>query len=328
MSRNRLVIRRNPHATTLITNQKQPRPDVDVMSQGTGTDKTDNTLPAQSDSFRIVPVSSIQVPSQQPRRYFNPEKLAHLSCSIKTYGILENLLVRPLETGDYELVAGERRLRAAISIGLAEVPVTVRELTDEQALALALVENLQRADLNAIEETEGILRLLALRLDLDTPEVVSLLYRLQNEVRGKTTHNIMSSSQLHQIESAFSEVGRFTWESFVVNRLPLLKMSSEILDLVRSGKLAYTKAQAIARVKDEEFQKSLLDETLSQNLSLGQLRQRIHKPLQEALVASTVPKDLLGQTYQRIQASKAWSDPQKRERVKELLQELSTLLES
>ena len=293
-------------------------------------DKTDHPLPAQSDSFRMVPVSSIQVPSHQPRRYFNPQKLAHLSCSIQTYGILENLLVRPLDTGEYEyeLVAGERRLRAAISVGLAEVPVTVRELTDEQALALALVENLQRADLNPIEETEGILKLLALRLDLNTPKVVSLLYRLQNEVRGKTTHNIIGSSQFHQIESAFSEVGRFTWESFVVNRLPLLKMSSEILDLVREGKLAYTKAQAISRVKDEAFQERLLDETLSQNLSLGQLRQRIHKPLQEALVASTVPKDLLGQTYQRIQASKAWSDPQKRERVKELLRELSTLLES
>ena len=300
------------------------------MSQETGMDKTDHPLPAQSDSFRMVPVSSIQVPSHQPRRYFNPQKLAHLSCSIQTYGILENLLVRPLDTGEYEyeLVAGERRLRAAISVGLAEVPVTVRELTDEQALALALVENLQRADLNAIEETEGILRLLALRLDLNTPKVVSLLYRLQNEVRGKTTHTIIGSAQLHQIESAFSEVGRFTWESFVVNRLPLLKMSSEILDLVREGKLAYTKAQAISRVKDEAFQERLLDETLSQNLSLGQLRQRIHKPLQEALVASTVPKDLLGQTYQRIQASKAWSDPQKRERVKELLRELSTLLES
>ena len=300
------------------------------MSQETGMDKTHHTLPTQSDSFRIVPVSSIQVPSHQPRRYFNPQKLAHLSCSIQTYGILENLLVRPLDTGEYEyeLVAGERRLRAAISVGLAEVPVTVRELTDEQALALALVENLQRADLNPIEETEGILRLLALRLDLNTHEVVSLLYRLQNEVRGKTTHNIIGSSQFHQIESAFSEVGRFTWESFVVNRLPLLKMSSAILDLVREGKLAYTKAQAISRIKDEAFQERLLDETLSQNLSLGQLRQRIHKPLQEALVASTVPKDLLGQTYQRIQASKAWSDPQKRERVKELLRELSTLLES
>ena len=293
-------------------------------------DKTDHTLPAQSDSFRIVPVSSIQVPSHQPRRYFDPQKLAHLSCSIQTYGILENLLVRPLDRGEYEyeLVAGERRLRAAISVGLAEVPVTVRELTDEQALALALVENLQRADLNPIEETEGILRLLDLRLDLNTPEVVSLLYRLQNEVRGKTTHTIIGSAHLHQIELAFSEVGRFTWESFVVNRLPLLKMSSAILDLVREGKLAYTKAQAISRVKDEAFQERLLDETLSQNLSLGQLRQRIHQPLQEALVASTVPKDLLGQTYQRIQASKAWSDPQKRERVKELLRELSTLLES
>ncbi|MBW4661410.1 MAG: ParB/RepB/Spo0J family partition protein [Drouetiella hepatica Uher 2000/2452] len=290
-------------------------------------DATDDALSMQNDSFCMMSISEIQVPSHQPRRYFDPQKLEQLSYSIRIHGILENLLVRPLDSGNYELVAGERRLRAAIAVGLAEVPVTVRELTNEQALSLSLLENLQRVDLNPIEETEGVLKLLALRLSLELDEAVALLYRLQNEARGRITHNIIGSPQLEQLEAVFSDVGRFTWESFIVNRLPLLKLPPEILDLVRQGKLAYTKAQAIARVKDKGFQKSLLDETLSQDLSLGQLRQRIRKHLNIEIPKTIVPKDLLSQTYQRIQSSQAWSDPQKRERVKELLQELSALLE-
>lgn len=273
-----------------------------------------------------VPISSIQLSPIQPRKYIDLDKLEQLVNSIKAHGILENLIVRPLPDGKYELVAGERRLKAAIAVGLIEVPVAVRELTEEQAVSLALIENLQRTDLNPIEETEGILRLLSIRLNLGIDEVPALLYRLQHESRGKIAHNIIGSSQFEQIKAVFSEIGRFTWESFLVNRLPLLKMPSEILALVREGKLAYTKAQAVSRVKDKDLQQSLLSDVLSQNLSLGQLRQRIHKA--SSLTLKTVPKDLLGETYQRIQASKAWSDPQKRERVKELLKELSTLLDS
>jgi ParB family transcriptional regulator, chromosome partitioning protein len=311
-----------------MAEQKYEEFQSNTTSQKAEIGKLMERLPKQGSSNQLLlAISKIEVPSFQPRRFFDPQKLEQLAKSIQNYGILENLIVRPLETGNYELVAGERRLRAAIAIGLAEVPVTVCELTDGQALSLALVENLQRTDLNPIEETEGILRLLALRLDITTDEVVALLYRLQNEVRGKTTHNIIGSSQFHQVESVFSEIGRFTWESFIINRLPLLKMPSEILDLVREGKLAYTKAQAIARVKDPDFQKVLLDETLSKNLSLGQLRKKIQTSLETIAPVPTVPQNLLDQTYKRIQASKAWSDPQKRERVKELLRELSALLE-
>ena len=298
----------------------------DVSEPGAETKNLDDRLPLQKGLSCTVLVSAIQVPLHQPRRYFDSQKLEHLADSIKAHGILEPLLVRPLDNGDYKLVAGERRLRAAISVGLSEVPVTVRELTDEQALALALVENLQRADLNPIEETEGVLRLLALRLDLKTDEVVSLLYRLQNETRGKTTHSIIGSSQFAQIEAVFSEVGRFTWESFTVNRLPLLKLPGSILELVRSGNLAYTKAQIISRIRNQDLQESLLQQTLEHSLSLGEIRKRIRTATHNPLVESKLPQELLNQAYRRIQASKAWEDPTKWERVKELLQELSSLI--
>jgi len=275
---------------------------------------------------RHIPVTAIQISPHQPRQYIEPKKLEQLIASVRVHGILENLIVRPHLQGGYELVAGERRLRAATAAGLQTVPVTIRELTDEQALSLALIENLQRVDLNPIEETEGVLRLLSIRLKLSIEEVVSLLYRIQHERRGQATYNVIGSPQYREIEDFFNEIGRFTWESFIVNRMPLLKLPTHILELVRSGKLAYTKAQVIFRVKDTTFQTSLLQEAVDQNLSLSEIRKRIRVNSTNPLVESRLPQDLLDRAYERIRASKAWEDPQKRERVKALLQELSSLI--
>ncbi|WP_250855280.1 ParB/RepB/Spo0J family partition protein, partial [Anabaena sp. PCC 7938] len=131
-----------------------------------------------------VKLQDIHLPPQQPRRYFDPQALTELVTSVKQHGILHPLLVRPLTggktAGKYELVAGERRYRAATEAGLEEVPVVVRELSDDQAFQLALIENLQRQDLNPVEETEGILHLLAIRLESDVEAVKSLLYRMKN----------------------------------------------------------------------------------------------------------------------------------------------------
>ena len=102
--------------------------------------------------------------------------------------------VRPLEDGTYELVAGERRYRAAKELGLVEVPVVIREMSHTEALQFGLIENLQREDLNPVEETTGILRLLALRLDYSEEGIVALLYRMMDEVKGKVPHNVMGGA--------------------------------------------------------------------------------------------------------------------------------------
>ena len=127
-------------------------------------------LPSEPETS--VSLAEISLPSSQPRRYFDREKLSQLAASIQSHGILEPLLVRPFNN-KYQLVAGERRYRAAQLVGLDTVPVVIRELSDEQALLLSLVENLAREDLNPVEETEGILTLLEMELNLDRAEVVS-----------------------------------------------------------------------------------------------------------------------------------------------------------
>jgi len=121
-------------------------------------------FPDQNAAATFVPLNQIIRDPNQVRRYFDPQKLAGLTESVKQIGIIEALLVRPLPNGNYKLVAGERRYRAAAAAALTEVPVTIRDLNDVESLEISLVENLQRDDLNPVEETEGVLQLLSIRL--------------------------------------------------------------------------------------------------------------------------------------------------------------------
>lgn len=114
---------------------------------------------AASSDGATVAVDAVQPSPYQPRRYFDEEALADLSQSIKHSGLLQPIVVRQKATGGYELIAGERRLRAARMAGLTELPAIVRSVTDEEASAFALIENIQREDLGALEEAQGLARL-------------------------------------------------------------------------------------------------------------------------------------------------------------------------
>jgi ParB family chromosome partitioning protein len=247
--------------------------------------------------------------------------------SVKAHGVLENLLIRPLPDKDssYELIAGERRYRAALAAGLKEVPVTIRSLSDEQALQISLVENLLREDLNPVEETEGILQLLALRLNVAREEVTSLLHRMRDEQREKVPHNVMGNDQGQTIQAVFEELGSITWESFVSNRLPLLNLPEDIKNSLQTGKIAYTKATALARLKDDEARQSLLEEAIEQDLSLSQIRERI-KALQPKTEIES-PSSQFDATTRRLKAAKLWENPKKWKRVQALLQKLEALIE-
>jgi ParB family chromosome partitioning protein len=225
---------------------------------------------AEPTAEKLLSIESIELPSSQPRRYFDSQAMQALVQSVKTDGILQPLLVRPLGEEKYELVAGERRYRAAKEVGLTEVPVIIRDLTQQQALRVALVENLQREDLNPVEETEGILQLLSHHLEYDLEEVVRLLYRMQNDVQ-RMNDNVIIHHEMQIVLKVFSEVGRMSWESFVSNRLGLLKLPSDIQEALRRGQIEYTKARAIAKVKDEQARKSLLEAAIAECLSLTQI---------------------------------------------------------
>ena len=276
-----------------------------------------------------VSLASISLSSNQPRRYFDPQKMDQLVQSVEAHGILENLLIRPLpgEENRYELVAGERRYRAAEIIGLEEVPVTIRQLTDEEALQIALVENLQREDLNPIEETEGIIHLLGIRLSVSKDEVISLLYRMQNDV-ARLTDNVILQPQSEAVKEVFAGLGLMEWESFVSNRLPLLRLPEVILEAIRQGKLAYTKAQVITRVKDEESRKTLLEEAIAQELSLAQIKDRINNLKAACPGEDQVSpiKDRVKSVINRFQKAKIWNNPKKHKKLERLLMQMEALL--
>jgi len=278
-----------------------------------------------------VPVDEIRYNRKQPRKYIDEAGLAELTASVRDKGVLEPIIVRRAAEG-YELVAGERRTRAAQLAGLTEIPAIVVEIDDREALEVSIMENLQREDLNAVEETDAVLTLLELNLELSRSQVLHLLQEMYNEERGRSAANAFSDRQKHLAGGMFRRLGRFTPSSFVSNRVPILDFPEAVLDAVRSGKLAFTKAQALARVEDVHARDALLAEAAEGALSLSQIRRRITElraasgsgrgKQQDATAAlATSAKRLLNARRLGQLAGR------RRERVAELLRELTELLE-
>ncbi len=276
------------------------------------------------ESSTFVLLEDLRLPQWQPRRYFDPPAMQELVASVEQHGILQPLLVRPLAGDGYEIVAGERRFRAAEKARLRDVPVIVRSMTDAEALQYALLENLQREDLNPIEETEGILHLLALHLDKSTYEVTSILYRMNNEAVKKGNHNVVITPDVEVVQGVFERLGRMTWETFTRNRLPLLKLPKEVLEALQTGRIEYTKAKALAQVKDEAARLALLEDAIASSLSLSEIRERVkalNPPAESPPLASRI------ETISKlVKKHQVWQDLKKRKKLESLLTKIEELI--
>jgi ParB family chromosome partitioning protein len=309
-----------------MTTNKKNEP---YSSQLRGVDallETQNTNEAQPPTaLTLIETAQLQPSPFQPRHYFDDQQQQQLAESIQQHGILEPLLVRPIANERYEIVAGERRYRAAVEIGLTTVPALIKTLDDKQATQLALIENLQRVNLNPVEETEGILQLLGITLDLETEQVKSLLHRMRDEERQKVPHNVMGKPAAEQIRVVFKAIGTVTWQSFVNNRLPILNLPADILEVLRQGKIEYTKAKEIAKLKDEDVRVELLTEAIAQGLSLSQIKERIKelKPQPDP----DPPKVKIRQVSQRLSQQKLWkTDKKKWKKIEGWLDKIEALL--
>lgn len=172
---------------------------------------------ANKEDINFIEIDEIAPNESQPRRTFNKEKLEELARSIKTHGVIQPIVVRK-QGSHYEVVAGERRWRAARIAGLSEVPCIVRELTDEQNMLVAIIENVQREDLNPIEEARGI------------------------------------RAMIEDYELTQDEVAKAVSKSrpYITNALRMLKLPDTVLDMVSAGKLSAGHARAILSAKEEE----------------------------------------------------------------------------
>jgi ParB family transcriptional regulator, chromosome partitioning protein len=277
------------------------------------------------DSFQIISLNKIQLPSQQPRKYFDPTAMAGLVASVKSQGILEPILVRPLKGDRYELIAGERRYRAAQEVGLIEIPAISKDIPANEAWQIALVENLLREDLNPIEETEGVLKLISLRLDLDKDKVTAILYALLND-KQRMTDNVISHPQGLVVIKVFEEIGS-SWESFIANRLPLLKLPADILKAIKSGKLEYTKGRAIARLEDAHDRENLLKLVIEEGCSLAQIRKLIgDRQSQNKDISTHSLKDRFNRALKYAKKSRVWDDSAKQKKLEKLILQLESLV--
>ncbi|MBC6431640.1 ParB/RepB/Spo0J family partition protein [Nostoc sp. HG1] len=277
----------------------------------------------------LLPIEQIVLPQQQPRRYFAPQAMHELVESIKQHGIIQPILVRPQKDGRYELVAGERRFQAAKTAQLEFVPAVIREMTDVEAIELALSENLQREDLNPVEETEGIVALLGLKLNQTTESVIALLQSAAHPER-ESVDNVIHSKEWQSLLEVFNTIGRFSPESFRTNRLPLLKLPIDVMEALRSGRIEYTKAKVIARLKDEDLRRYLLSDAIQDNLTLSQIKERLAQ-IQAKLSGNTEKqtsslKKKIDEAYSKVKKSKVWDNPNKHKRLQKILVELEALL--
>lgn len=286
----------------------------------------------------MVPLEAVRPNPDQPRRYFGEAELASLAASIGERGVLQPLLVRPLPDGAFELVAGERRYRAARMAGLEEVPAVVRDLSDEEALELSLLENLQREDLNPVEETDAVLRLLSSRLGKSVEDVVATIRSLYYEARGRSGNNVVvkegaagnnvvAKEERETIDALFSALGRLTPSSFYLHRLPLLRLPEELLEAVRGGSLHYTKARELAKVENERARAALLARVFEEEMGLADLKREV-KAAGEGGKATDEVGERLKRVKRHLTARRLDGlESKKRKRAEKLLTELEDLFE-
>lgn len=192
--------------------------------------------PASKSPYQLLPIHKVEPNPDQPRQDFDEEALQALADSISVHGVVQPLTVRELESGYYQIIAGERRWRAARLSGLREIPAVIIEADDKKVMELALIENLQRQDLNPVEEAMGY-------------------------------HTLMSEYGMTQEETA-KQVGKS--RPAVANALRLLSLYPGVLDMVRSGELSAGHARAVLMLKTEKAQKLAAQKITALNLSVRQ----------------------------------------------------------
>lgn len=274
---------------------------------------------------RNLPLSQIVFNPKQPRRYLDESALAALTDSIRQHGVLEPILVR--RVGErFEVVAGERRTRAARAANLHSIRAVILNLDETQALEVAVIENLQREDLNPVEETDAVLTLLSVRLEKPVEDVLETVKSMYDESRGRVGNNVISNAEKEKVTTIFASLGRFTPASFHTNRVPLLGLPTELIQAVREGKLHYTKARKLARVQNHGARNLLLERALSEGMTINELDQAIKESLQlrtQDNDAWEMVRSLRGQLSAARIAKLSVEDQRK---ASKLIEELSGLL--
>ena len=204
----------------------------------------EDAAPSFESDTRIetLPLREIEPDPGQPRKTFDDETLAELSASIAEHGLLQPIAVRPKPSGGYLIVAGERRWRASRMAGLTEVPVIVKDVTDEQAMELALVENLQREDLDPVEEAAGIRELMT-RCNLTQEQAARKLGKSRSALANSLRLLSLPETVLELLKSGFITIGH----AKVVLGLPTPELQEEAAQMIADNQLNVRQAEALCK---------------------------------------------------------------------------------
>ncbi len=203
-----------------------------------------------------IPIEKIAPNPYQPRKEFSGSSLEELAASIKEYGVLQPINVRKIGENGFELVSGERRLRASKLAGKSEIPAVVIEVVEQDSAVIALIENLQREDLNFMEEAEGY-------------------------------HNLINDHGMTQEELA-KKVGKK--QSTIANKLRLLKLNSNIKKIILENELTERHARALLKLPDNKLQEKALQSVVKKALNVKKTEELVEKMLDEVAAASEEPK--------------------------------------
>ncbi|MCH4444017.1 MULTISPECIES: nucleoid occlusion protein [Staphylococcus] len=231
----------------------------------------------RNSSVESIQIERIVPNRYQPRQVFDSSKITELAESIDEHGLLQPIVVRPIEENMYEIIAGERRFRALQSLHKSQADVIIRHMNDEETAVVALIENIQRENLSAVEEAEAYKKLL--------------------EIGGTTQSELAKSLGKSQ--------------SFIANKLRLLKLTPKVISRLREGKITERHARAVLSLKEED-QEKLIEQVISQKLNVKQTEARVKQKIGPEKVKAqsfqfskdlTQARDEVGKSIQAIEQS-------------------------
>ncbi|MCH4380571.1 MULTISPECIES: nucleoid occlusion protein [Staphylococcus] len=231
----------------------------------------------RNSSVESIQIERIVPNRYQPRQVFDSSKITELAESIDEHGLLQPIVVRPIEENMYEIIAGERRFRALQSLHKSQADVIIRHMNDEETAVVALIENIQRENLSAVEEAEAYKKLL--------------------EIGGTTQSELAKSLGKSQ--------------SFIANKLRLLKLAPKVISRLREGKITERHARAVLSLKEED-QEKLIEQVISQKLNVKQTEARVKQKIGPEKVKAqsfqfskdlTQARDEVGKSIQAIEQS-------------------------
>ncbi|EZI37562.1 nucleoid occlusion protein [Staphylococcus haemolyticus] len=231
----------------------------------------------RNSSVESIQVERIVPNRYQPRQVFDSSKITELAESIDEHGLLQPIVVRPIEENMYEIIAGERRFRALQSLHKSQADVIIRHMNDEETAVVALIENIQRENLSAVEEAEAYKKLL--------------------EIGGTTQSELAKSLGKSQ--------------SFIANKLRLLKLAPKVINRLREGKITERHARAVLSLKEDD-QEKLIEQVISQKLNVKQTEARVKQKIGPEKVKAqsfqfskdlTQARDEVGKSIQAIEQS-------------------------